>query len=69
MNKKIQQSVCLLSPSGNITFVSKLNGWNVCDKYITEDSGVLEFIEEADDIMADRGFTIRDLVTQHKRHS
>ncbi|KAK3106441.1 hypothetical protein FSP39_020167 [Pinctada imbricata] len=59
---------CLIaiSPRGTITFVSKLYGGNVSDRYITQDSGFVDFVEEGDDIMADRGFTIRDLLTDKR---
>lgn len=59
---------CLLgiSPSGTFTFVSDVYGGNVSDRYITEHSNFLELIEEGDDVMADRGFTIRDLLTKRK---
>ncbi|XP_061192207.1 uncharacterized protein LOC133200422 [Saccostrea echinata] len=59
---------CLLaiSPSGTFIFVSKVYGGNVSDRFISHDSGFLDFVEEDDDIMADRGFTIRDLITNKK---
>lgn len=59
---------CLLgiSPSGTFTFVSEVYGGNVSDRYITEHSNFIELIEEGDDVMADRGFTIRDLLTKKK---
>ncbi|CAG2190782.1 unnamed protein product [Mytilus edulis] len=59
---------CLLgiSPSGTFTFVSDVYGGNVSDRFITEKSGFMDYIEEGDDIMADRGFTIRDLLTEKK---
>ena len=47
-----------------MTFVSDAYCGNVSDKYITEYSNFLELIEEGDDKMADRGFTIRDLLTK-----
>ena len=65
-SKNTAKCLLAISPSGNITFVSKLYGGNVSDRYITEHSGFLEFVEEGDDIMADRRFTIRDLVTSKK---
>lgn len=65
-SKNTAKCLLAISPSGNITFVPKLYGGNVSDRYITEHSGFLEFVEEGDDIMADRGFTIRDLVTSKK---
>ena len=65
-NKSRNTGKCLLGipPSGTFTFVSDVYGGNVSDRYITEHSNFLELIEEGDDIMADRGFTIRDLLTK-----
>lgn len=59
---------CLLgiSPAGTFTFVSDIYGGNVSDRYITQHSGFLDLIEEGDDVMADRGFTIRDLLTDKR---
>lgn len=51
-----------ISPTGAFTFVSPLWGGNVSDRYLTEKSGFLDLCEKGDDIMADRGFTIRDLL-------
>ena len=68
-NKSRKTGKCLLGiyPSGTITFVSDVYCGNVSDKYITEYSNFLELIEEGDDKMADRGFTIRDLLTKNKQ--
>jgi hypothetical protein len=41
-----------IAPSGNITFVSKLYGGNVSDRYVTEDSGFLDYEEEGDQILS-----------------
>ena len=54
------------STSGNITFLYILYRGKVSDRYITGHSGFLEFVEEGDDIMADRGFTLRYFVTNKK---
>ena len=55
-----------ISPSGLITFVSDLWGGNTSDRYITEHCGFLDLISEGDAVMADRGFTIRDLLLLRK---
>ena len=52
-----------ISPSGAFTFVSDPWGGNASDRFLTEHSGILDLIETGDDIMADRGFNIRDLLT------
>ena len=49
-------------PSGAITFLSEAFGGSISDKQIVELSGFLNLIEEGDHVMADRGFTIGDLL-------
>ena len=42
-----------VSPYGAFTFVSDLWTGNVSDKFVTENSGILDLIEEGDQIMPD----------------
>ena len=42
-----------VSPYGAFTFVSDLWSGNVSDKFVTENSGLLDLIEEGDQIMPD----------------
>ena len=49
-------------PSGAITFVSKLYSGSISDQKIVEKSGMIDNLENGDDVMADRGFNIRHLV-------
>jgi len=51
-----------ISPNGQITFVSKLWGGRVSDKKITQESGILDIVDVGDNIMADRGFDIEDIL-------
>lgn len=51
-----------ISPSGYIMHVSKAYGGRSSDKYIVKDSGVLNNLLPGDEVMADRGFTIQDLL-------
>ena len=55
---------CLVAVSlyGAFTFVSDLWSGHISDKFVTENSRILDLIEEGDQIMADRGFRIEDLL-------
>lgn len=57
-----------ITPSGFLSFVSKLWSGSTSDRKLTQKSGILELIEEGDHVMADRGFTIRDLLTKRKAY-
>ena len=53
-----------ISPTGAFTFISKLFTGSISDRRIVEESGYLEYLEHGDDVMADRGFLIRDLLAR-----
>ena len=51
-----------ISPGGVVTFLSKLFTGRASDKFIVSHSGFLDLMEAGDNVMADRGFEIRDLL-------
>ena len=51
-----------ITPSGAISFISDLYGGSISDKKIVVKSGFLKLLESGDSIMADRGFTLEDIL-------
>ncbi len=51
-----------IAPCGLIMFISPAYGGRCSDKFITQESGFLDYLQPGDEVMADRGFTIRDLL-------
>ena len=59
-NTNTYKALVGISPSGVITFVSKLYAGSISDKELTRSSGILEMLESGDSVMADRGFNIQE---------
>ncbi|XP_041966785.1 uncharacterized protein LOC125303093 [Alosa alosa] len=55
-----------IAPSGEVTFVSELYTGSISDKEITKKSGILSVLEEGDMVMADKGFLIKDLLSERQ---
>ena len=51
-----------ITPQGSISFVSKAWGGRTSDKFLTENCGLMNKLLPGDLVMADRGFTIHDIV-------
>ena len=49
-----------IAPCGYVTFLSNCYGGRASDKHIVNDSGFFELLERDDQVMADRGFQIKE---------
>ncbi len=47
-------------------FVSAVYGGQCNDKFITMDSGILDYLMPGNEVTADRGFTVKDLLFERK---
>ena len=61
-NRNTLKSLIGITPSGAVCFISDLYGGNISDKKLTAECGILKLLESGDAIMADRGFTIEDIL-------
>ncbi|XP_015770372.1 PREDICTED: uncharacterized protein LOC107348807 [Acropora digitifera] len=55
-----------ITPSGYFSFLSEFWTGSTTDRRITQESGLVDLLEEGDAFMADRGFNIRDILTKKK---
>ena len=53
--------ICI-TPAGAISFISRSYGGAALDRFITENCGLLDKLNEGDNIMADKRFNISDLL-------
>ena len=58
------KSLIGITPNGVITFVSDLLGGSISDKQLTKSCGLLDLLEPGDQVMADKGFLISDLLAE-----
>ena len=61
-NKNTVKVLLGITPSGAISFVSKSYEGSISDKRLEEVSGILEKLDAGDEIMADKGFLIQDIL-------
>ena len=55
-----------ITPSGYFGFLSEFWTGSTTDGHITQESGLVDLLEEGDAVMADRGFNIQDILTKKK---
>ena len=51
-----------ITPAGTISFISKSYGGTASNRFITETCGIVEKLQFGDNLMADKGFSISDLL-------
>lgn len=58
------KALVAITPAGSLSFISELYPGSLSDREITSRCGILnpKFWDDGDEIMADKGFTIRDLL-------
>ena len=56
---------CLVgvSPAGCVTYMSDLWTGRASDKMITKHCGLVDLLSEGDNVMADRGFDVQDILS------
>ena len=52
-----------ITPSGAVSFISKLYRGSISDREIVKRCGILNLLEDGDGVMAGKGFRIEDLIT------
>ena len=62
-------NIISVTPHSSFSFVSHLWPWNVSDRRLVQESGFLDLLEYEDNVMADWGFIIRDLLALRGAHS
>ena len=61
-SKNTWKKLLSVTPGGTVSFVSKCYGGCASDRYITETCGILENLNDGDNLMADKGFNISDIL-------
>lgn len=61
-SKNTWKKLIAITPGGTVSFISKAYGGSASDRYIVEDSGILNNVKPGDAVMVDKGFNISDLL-------
>ena len=61
--KNTWKKLICITPAGKISFISKCYSGCASDQFITEDCHVIDKLQYGDNLMADKGFNISDLLT------
>ena len=64
-NKPTAKFLLACTPSGTVSFVSEPAGGRMSDKELTDQCGICQYFQPGDICLADRGFTIQDLLLPH----
>ena len=64
-NRNTVKVLVAITPSGAICFMSPLFEGSVSDKKLMEQSGLLVKLEDGDELMADKGFKIQDILAPY----
>ena len=51
-----------ITPNGTVSYLSDCYGGRASDQFIVKDSGFLNYLRPGDQVMADRGFKIHDML-------
>jgi len=61
-NTNTLKALVVITPSGSVCFLSDLYGGCISDKEITSKSGFIDKLQRGDEVMADRGFNIQEML-------
>ena len=61
-NSNTLKALVGITPSGSVCFISDMYGGSISDKEITSKSGFIDKLQRGDEVMADRGFNIQEML-------
>ena len=63
-NRNTTKVLVCIPPRGNISFVSRTVDGPMSDKELIAMSGLVDLLEEGDEVMSDKGFEIQDILSK-----